>query len=948
MGFDIWWSLHRARALDEAERAAVAAHVMRWRNVIAGYELMVPRAVAAPGDDGAAEEDGGPDGVGDVIAWSALRPSHGDPARSDHGGYLLPVIDEVQAALTELRQLVPDVELALADDFGTYGWDGEGWEPFDGDAREPAMVDERAAWVEAGDARAAPQPLPAGAAALCAPTGDEAAIARAVQVCERHGSPAWRAACVDALAARLALDGWEPRPWTAAVLGAIAGQGGRSGWRSVALAVDAGLPGAAASLARVLDTHAGRALAEDGAWSALLVVLGHREQVRGEATGVVAAVAPVAGALNAVREALRSARREDDPGEASADEVPDAARAAIAAFAAAASTLALPVDDESAPLLTPVGDEDVDAVDDALVKVSALLAARLAPALAGALPPVLRIAWRDAEWSRAVAVRAPLAESSSELVALASLGEATAAMSGRTASPADAGASDVRAGLARLDVIARQVRDDAADADVVRAAGRAVRRDGPPAPRPPVVDALVELALTRDAIVDAVMVERLGLPDAYLAASPWQRQGHVELRLDDFAPEDVIAAVLDRAEALLDRNDLDRVLTPRLPHAVEHPALLDRVVALWDTALAAGWKGSERLPRLLAPVAHLAPLFVRALDMVASPDDERGSELTAACFGLLAVTTARRDDALAALVARVRADRGDRLVRWRWNSYRALENLAAPGSFATAALELSCEHGPDAGMCLLRLVAADPVRGPGLLERLIDVPGLSVRVARAWVRGPGGAAARERLLAHPWWQVRLEAADNHPTAAGRRAERVAIRRAVEAARLPLSDDERARLKGDSAAVIPRLLPLPSLVEAMTSTCADLRRAALAATDGRRDPEDAAALVWADELDRALQRRGYRRMAPRWGRWRTLAPALVERASRLAWARAQASALPPVLARVRDEGATVVAADWPPPYLGLTDDERAALEDEEQPLAARGAALLSSSEPWGAC
>ncbi len=61
MGFDVYWSLHRARPLDERERAVAAAHVVRWRNVIDGYDLELP-AGADPTE---------------LIAWGTLRPSHG-------------------------------------------------------------------------------------------------------------------------------------------------------------------------------------------------------------------------------------------------------------------------------------------------------------------------------------------------------------------------------------------------------------------------------------------------------------------------------------------------------------------------------------------------------------------------------------------------------------------------------------------------------------------------------------------------------------------------------------------------------------------------------------------------------------------------------------------------------------------------------------------------------
>jgi hypothetical protein len=118
MGYDISWSLHRPRRLDERERRALIAHVCEQREMIVGYDL------ALPGDDVTE--------TGDLIAWGSLRPSHGDPARADHGGHLPDVVERVLDALAALRALVPDVELAVSDDFTTYAWCDDGWEP-DGD-----------------------------------------------------------------------------------------------------------------------------------------------------------------------------------------------------------------------------------------------------------------------------------------------------------------------------------------------------------------------------------------------------------------------------------------------------------------------------------------------------------------------------------------------------------------------------------------------------------------------------------------------------------------------------------------------------------------------------------------------------------------------------------------------------------------------------------------------
>jgi hypothetical protein len=167
--------------------------------------------------------------------------------------------------------------------------------------------------------------------------------------------------------------------------------------------------------------------------------------------------------------------------------------------------------------------------------------------------------------------------------------------------------------------------------------------------------------------------------------------------------------------------------------------------------------------------------------------------------------------------------------------------------------------------------------------------------------------------------------------------------AIDAARIPMASEERSRDRESGPIGGPVTLPaLPDPVEGLTSTCADYRHAALRVVDERHDPEDAAALVWGDELDRALQRRGHRRSAPQWLGWWALVPEVARgRSARVAWARTATSALPELLQRVRDHGAGVVAASWPPPYLVLSADERAALSAAEQPLVDRGAALL-----WG--
>jgi hypothetical protein len=166
MGYDISWSLHRPRRLDERERRALIAHVCEQREMIVGYDL------ALPGDDVTE--------TGDLIAWGSLRPSNGDPARADHGGHLPDVVERVLDALAALRALVPDVELAVSDDFTTYAWCDDGWEP-DGDGRAAAAPTSETGWVHASGHAPAPT------------SGERRARARAGQPSQRRAPTSRRA-----------------------------------------------------------------------------------------------------------------------------------------------------------------------------------------------------------------------------------------------------------------------------------------------------------------------------------------------------------------------------------------------------------------------------------------------------------------------------------------------------------------------------------------------------------------------------------------------------------------------------------------------------------------------------------------------------------------------------------------------------------------------------------
>lgn len=908
----MYWSLHRATALSEHERRDAAAHVLRWRNAIDGYELCLPAAEASP--------------EGDLVAWSSLRPSHGDPRRGDHGGYLMAVMEQVFDAMTELRTLFADAELAFADDFGTYGWAGDGWEPQVRTARQVATPAERNRWIGASGLAPRPAAVAPAAAALLAGQPTAAEVAASVAASSGASGLVAVTGWAEALAARLALDGWAPRPWTADVLAALTALGARSAWRAVALAVDAGTPGAAAALARLVDRDACAALTKHGApgWAVFADLVGHTALASSSAGAAVAD--DVRHAIRALVDAgghLQGVARFDD--DDTGTPISAAARAAIAAFATAAAPLRLRVDDETQPLLAPEGAEEVDELDDAFAAVIGAIAERLAPALTGALGAIDRAAWR----AQAVAAALEPRETAAAPVTPPPVTPAPAPVTPAPVAappvrPVAAAPSGIGAALARLD-----------------AAGAAATAVPLAPPDEALVDGLLSTLAALDDVPTPKRVAELGLPAGYRRDGRFERCAHLERRLAGLDGAVVVARVLARAEKLIDVYEIGRVFTPRLDVVVGDPALMDRVVAVWHEAFAARWRGAFSLVRLIAPLAGTAPIFTRLLDVIAAPDRDRGGD--DACFDLLARAVARKDDAVAVLAARLHADRGNPRAVWRHLAYHGLRELESPAAVATAILEFTAPERVREAAVMAPLIARDATLGAAMLERLVDLPEVAVEVTKAIGRHASLEALGRRLLSHPAWQIRLAAARAIDDGATRRAYLAAVWRTIDAARLVVPSDERSRDTDSGPRGAPvELPPLPALVEGLASTCADHRHAALRGVDDRRDPADAAALVWGDELDRALQRRGHRRAAPRWHAWRVVEPALaVSRPARLAWARAVDGPLPAALARVRDLGADAVAADWPPPHLVLTADERELLSAIEAPLVARGAALL-----WG--
>jgi hypothetical protein len=206
-----------------------------------------------------------------------------------------------------------------------------------------------------------------------------------------------------------------------------------------------------------------------------------------------------------------------------------------------------------------------------------------------------------------------------------------------------------------------------------------------------------------------------------------------------------------------------------------------------------------------------------------------------------------------------------------------------------------------------------------------------------------GDESRHKYIAHPFWKLRFIAADKNPNSDQSKREIADVWAAVDAGGIPVtSDEERYDRPSGLAKATSAAMPLPPPRDGLASPCFDYRAWAMWAVDEMMDPADAAARVFADELDIALVERGHMRTAPRWGAWREKVPALpIDRRARLAWARAQTdAAMPPLLARVRDEGARVVAAELPGPCLVLPPELRKELEDRERQVAEAGEALFT--------
>ena len=463
-------------------------------------------------------------------------------------------------------------------------------------------------------------------------------------------------------------------------------------------------------------------------------------------------------------------------------------------------------------------------------------------------------------------------------------------------------------------------------------------------PEAKLIDELLTV-LAREQPVSAELAARAGMPPAVATMERWDRSKAVRARLLELGAPQVGARLLEKLPELHDGTNLQHLCEATLPAIAGAPGAGARLAALWDDAHGRPWAAPHRLTDYLEPVASAPELFAAVLDELAAPDDGAGRGRTTSAFALAGAARDQRAAATAALVARVRLDRGKPrdVVGWRGDAHRALRKLGSLEAVATAALELAEPSTPGKRPAdLLELIGKAP-HGRELLALALDLPELAGDATRELCRV--APELRDRLLAHPFWKIRLVAAEGHRDWKQGKAEVAAIWAAIDAAHLAIPAADRKGARSDPPPRDARpiaLAPLPPPRDGLAATCADHRAWALWAVDEAADPADLVARIFADELDRALVAYGHVRVAARWPRWRDKVRELpADRRGRLAWARAHGdAALPPALARVRDDGPAAVAAALPRPHLVLGADERAELVRLEEPIAARGLALFA--------
>lgn len=471
-----------------------------------------------------------------------------------------------------------------------------------------------------------------------------------------------------------------------------------------------------------------------------------------------------------------------------------------------------------------------------------------------------------------------------------------------------------------------------------------------PTPKPVHADAIDELiaVIGREQVPSADLLYRVDLSSNIAKLSALDAARAIADRLSERSPNELTERLIPRLHEVHKASVMRDVCATVFPKTIDQPGVAERLLEVWEQAFTMPWDWASRATDCLLSVSSHPLIFARMIDEIAAPDDGPLRGRTSSAFELLSAAVDRKPLALSAVVARLRRDRGRPrdVVPWRGDAMRALRKLAMEEGVPTAILELGEVASVYRAAEVFELLATHP-SGIGALHQAVDLRECAREAVRDLCKSPHvGAASREKYKLHPYWKVRLMAAEKNPDTMYARREVADVWVAVDTAGFPVSSDDERYLRPDGLAKAkpdpsaPTTLPPPR--DGMTSSCFDYRAWSLWAVDQLADPADAAARVFADELDIALVERGHMRCAPRWMAWRTNVPALpLDRRGRLEWARAQTDAsLPPLLARVRDEGARVVAAEFPAPYLALPPELRRELEERERQVAEAGEAALS--------
>ena len=473
-------------------------------------------------------------------------------------------------------------------------------------------------------------------------------------------------------------------------------------------------------------------------------------------------------------------------------------------------------------------------------------------------------------------------------------------------------------------------------------------KDPPPLSLP--VDDLDHLisAVGNEQVPSMALLDRVGLSREEKMGA-WERDQVVAEHLRKLPPDQLTARLIAKLPEAHKASVMRDLCAAVFPQTIDQAGVAERLLALWESAFTTPWEWSSRATDCLLSVVSHPVIFRRMIDEIAAPDDASVRGRTSSALELLANAHARRSEAVSALVARLRRDRGRPrdIVPWRHEAMRALRKLESEDGVPTAILELADIAGVHRASESFELLARFS-SGTGALQQAVDLRECAPDAVRALCKSPHvGEESRHKYASHPFWKVRLMAAEKNPNAEQARQLMRDVWAAVDTEGLPVAadDDRYLRPDGNKRApanpTAPRTLPLPR--DGMASSCFDYRAWSIWAVDELRNPEDAVARVLADELDMAMVERGHMRVAPRWQRWRDVISDLpIDRSGRLAWARAQLDApMPPLLARVRDEGARTVAAELPAPHLVLPPELRKELEERERQVAEVGETLFTA-------